>query len=107
MKHWKSILLLALVFVAGTGVGAFGMRLATRRAVQQAIAHPEHAQALVEYRLGRKLNLDESQRQKVREILTVARGKLKDLRHDFQPQMAAVARTSYFSVASRARRFKL
>ncbi len=90
MKHWKSILLLALVFLAGIGVGALAMRVAVRRAVQQAVGHPERVQLLAEHNLARKLRLDEVQRGQLHEIMTGARGQLRDMRHDFQPKILAV-----------------
>lgn len=90
MKHWKSILLLALVFLAGIGVGALAMRVAVRRAVQQAVGHPERVQLLAEHNLARKLRLDEVQRGQLHEIMTGARGQLRDIRHDFQPKILAV-----------------
>ena len=90
MKHWKSILLLGLVFLAGIGVGALGVRVAVRRAVQQAVAHPERVHLLAEHNLARKLRLDEAQRGQLHEIMTAARGQLRELRRDFQPKLSAV-----------------
>lgn len=90
MKHWKSILLLVLVFLAGIGVGALGVRVAVRRAVQQAVAHPERVQLLAERNLARKLRLDEAQRGQLHEIMNSARGQLRDLRRDSQPKLVAV-----------------
>ena len=65
MKQWKSILLLGLVFFAGLAVGVVGARLAVRRAVQQAIIHPEKAQSLVEHNLTRRLRLDPGQQAQI------------------------------------------
>jgi Spy/CpxP family protein refolding chaperone len=92
MKNWKSILLLALVFFAGVFAGVVGTRAVVRRVVQQAIAHPEKMQALLERNLTRKLRLDASQQLQVHDILTEARGQLRGLRQEFQPQAAAVLR---------------
>lgn len=91
MKNWKSFLLLLLVFAAGISVGAVGMREMLRHSVRQAVAHPENAQMIVERKLAWKLRLDEAQRLKMHEILKAARGQMKVLRHDFQPQMQSVA----------------
>ena len=90
MKHWKSILLLVLVFVAGIAVGVVGTRTAVRHFVQRAIAQPERAQNFVERDLSRSLRLDETQRAKLHDILTESRGQLRELRVQFQPQMALV-----------------
>jgi hypothetical protein len=90
MKNWKSILLLALVFFAGLAVGVVGTRIAVRRVVQQAIAHPERMQTFMERNLTRRLQLDNDQQVKLHAILTDTRGQLTDLRKQFQPQAAQV-----------------
>ncbi len=90
MKHWKSILLLVLVFAAGIAVGVVGTRTAARHFLQRAIAQPERAQNFMERDLSRSLRLDETQRAKLHDILTESRGQLRELREHFQPQMALV-----------------
>lgn len=90
MKNWKSILLLALVFLAGIGVGALGVRVAVRHAVQQAMTHPERMQLQVEHNLARKLKLDDKQRNQLHDLMTDARGQLRELRRDFQPKVFTV-----------------
>jgi hypothetical protein len=90
MKNWKSILLLVLVFFAGLAVGVVGTRVVVRRMVQQAFAHPERMQSVMERNLTRRLRLDDDQQVKLHAILTDARGQLTDLRKQFQPQAAAV-----------------
>ncbi len=90
MKNWKSFLLLALVFFAGIAVGVVGTRLVVRRVVQQALAHPERAQSLMERNLTRRLRLDNQQQVKLHEILSGTRGQLRDLRREIQPQAALV-----------------
>jgi Spy/CpxP family protein refolding chaperone len=99
MKNWKSILLLVLVFLAGIGVGALGVRVAVRRAVQLALAHPERGQLQTERSLAKKLWLDETQRQQLHKIMTEARGQLRDLRRDFQPQILAVTQAAEKKIA--------
>jgi len=90
MKNWKSILLLALVFFAGLAVGVVGTRVVFGRVVQQAIAHPERVQSMMERNLTRRLRLDNDQQVKLHDILTDARGQLTTLRKEFQPQAAEV-----------------
>jgi hypothetical protein len=90
MKQWKSVLLLLLVFLAGLAVGALGTRLAVRRTVQQAVAHPEHMQLQIEHSLTRRLRLDNGQQVQVHEILAGARSQLGGLHKEFQPRAAAV-----------------
>jgi hypothetical protein len=90
MKNWKSLLLLLLVFTAGLAVGVAATRLVVRRTVQQALVHPERAQAFVEHNLTRRLRLDHEQQIEVHSILSAARGQLVDLRKQFRPQAALV-----------------
>jgi uncharacterized membrane-anchored protein YhcB (DUF1043 family) len=92
MKKWKPILLLALVFFAGLAVGVVGTRLVVRRVVQQAIAHPEKVQFLLERNLKRRLRLDNQQQVQLHTILTDTREQLTTLRQQFQPQAAQVMR---------------
>ena len=86
MKYWKPIFLLALVFIAGVVTGVFGTRIAVRRAVQQAINHPEKTPSWAERELARRLALDFSQREQLHVVLSETRVKLRDLRREFQPQ---------------------
>lgn len=92
MKRWKSILLLAIVFIAGVAAGSVGTRMAARRAVQQAAAHPERAQFAVERSLSRRLRLDAEQRAQLHAVLTDTRGQLAALHQQLQPQVTAVLR---------------
>ena len=94
MKHWKSIGLLALVFFAGIFVGVVATRAVVRHVVQQAIAHPEKAQLLMERNLTRKLRLDDGQQTKLHQILLDTRNELRGLRQELQPQAAVVLRRS-------------
>ena len=90
MKHWKSILLLALVFLTGIVVGVAGTRAVARRALQQAEAHPERLQRIIEHSLTRRLRLDEGQQAKLHDIMTDARGQMRSLRQEYRPKAAAV-----------------
>lgn len=90
MKNFKLALLLLLVFCAGAAVGVVGTRTAARLRFSKAITEPEHVQNVVERNLAWKLHLDKAQRQKVHEILTDSRGRLRELRQQIQPQSALV-----------------
>jgi DNA-binding NtrC family response regulator len=92
VKNWRSILLLALVFLAGLAVGVVGTRVVLRRVIQQALVHPERVQALVERDLTRKLQLDGDQQARLHEILTDTRGQLQALRQEYRPQAVALYR---------------
>jgi Spy/CpxP family protein refolding chaperone len=86
MKNWKSILLLVLVFCAGLAAGIVGTRIFVRRAVQQAMVHPEKMQILMERNLTRRLQLDNGQQAKLHAVLTDTRQQLNDLHKQYQPQ---------------------
>ena len=90
MKNWKSILLLALVFLAGMAVGVVGTRIAVRHAVQQAVGHPERAQLVMERVLTRRLGLDREQQRQLHAILTETREQMTALRKEYQPRTSAL-----------------
>ena len=90
MKNWKSILLLVLVFFAGIAVGVVGTRTAVRHFVQRAIAQPGRLQGFIERDFARRLRLDETQRVKLHGILSDSRGQLREVRQQYQPQVALV-----------------
>ena len=90
MKNWKSLLALALVFFAGVAVGVVGTRVVVRRVLQQAIAHPERVQAVIERGLTRKLRLDNSQQVKLHAILSDSHAQLDALRGQFKPQLVSI-----------------
>jgi hypothetical protein len=90
MKTFKSLLLLALVFVAGIAVGVIGTRLVVRHMVQVAITQPDEIQSLLERNLARKLRLEPGQQLKLREILTQTHAKMTDLRREYRPQMLLI-----------------
>lgn len=92
MKIWKSILLLLLVFCAGLAAGVVGTRIVVRRVVQQAMVHPERTQFFMEHNLAHRLQLDSDQQVKLHAILTDTRGRLADLRKQFQPQASKIMR---------------
>jgi Spy/CpxP family protein refolding chaperone len=90
MKTFKSLLLLALVFVAGIAVGMIGTRLVVRHMVQTAISNPGEFQSLLERNLSRKLRLEPRQQLKLREILTQTHAQMSDLRREYRPQMLLI-----------------
>ena len=90
MKTLKSLLLVALVFLAGVAVGVVGTRAVVRRVVSQAISHPEIIQARIERNLAFRLRLDDSQRVKLHEIMSDTHGQLKDLRREYRPRVVLV-----------------
>jgi hypothetical protein len=90
MKTFKSLMLVSLVFLAGVAVGVVGTRIVVRRAVGEAIAHPETIPNRIERNLALRLRLDGDQRAKLHEIMSDTHGQLKDLRREFRPRMILV-----------------
>jgi Spy/CpxP family protein refolding chaperone len=90
MKAFKSILLLTLVFLTGLIVGVVGTRVVVRHVMRNAILHPENVQTILERNLTRKLQLDNEQQIKLHEILSDARGQLRDLRRQYRPQLVTI-----------------
>jgi hypothetical protein len=90
MKNFKSILLLALVFIAGAVVGVVATRSVVRHVVREAILHPEKTQAVMERNLSRRLRLDNGEQVKLHQILSDAHGRLKDLRQQYRPQLVEI-----------------
>ena len=90
MKHWKSIALLALVFVTGIVAGVAGTRAMARQAVTQASAHPEWVQMALERNLSRRLHLDADQEAQLHDVMTDARGQVLSLRQEYRPRMQTI-----------------
>ncbi len=90
MKLFKSLLLLALMFVAGLVVGVVGARAVVRHVVREAVLHPDRAQLLMERSFTRQLRLDNGQQVKLHQVLTDAHAELKGLRAQYQPQFFEV-----------------
>lgn len=90
MKNFKSILLLALMFLAGVVIGVVATRSVVRHVMREAILHPEKAQAIMERNFTRRLRLDDGQQVKLHQILSDAHGQLKDLRQQYRPQLVEI-----------------
>ncbi|HXR05656.1 MAG TPA: periplasmic heavy metal sensor [Verrucomicrobiae bacterium] len=90
MKTFKILLLVGLVFLAGVVAGVVGTRIAIRHWVRSAIQRPQMVQTLIERRLNRQLRLDANQQAQVHQILTGARGQLRELRQEYRPQVVLI-----------------
>jgi Spy/CpxP family protein refolding chaperone len=90
MKTFKLLLLVTLVFLAGVTAGVVGTRIAIRHWVNTAIQRPQNVQLFLERNLRWQLGLDARQRVQVHQILTDARGQLRELRQQYRPQVTAV-----------------
>jgi Spy/CpxP family protein refolding chaperone len=90
MKTFRLLLLVGLVFLAGAVAGVVGTRIAVRHWVHSAIQRPQMVQTDIERRLKWRLQLDANQQAQVHQILTDARGQLRELRQEYHPQVAEV-----------------
>lgn len=90
MKKFKSILLLVLVFAAGTVTGVVVTRAVVRHVIHEVILHPDRAQTFLERSLTRRLRLDNEQQARLHQIVLDAHGQLQDLRREYQPQIFEV-----------------
>lgn len=100
MKKLKVWLVLALVFLAGFAGGVVVTRVVTRRVIAAVIAHPGLVRVKIERDLNRNLKLDDRQRERVHQILTGARDRLKTLRQDFQPQFVSIVQDTRTEVSA-------
>lgn len=90
MKTFKLLFLVGLVFLAGVVAGVVGTRIAIRHWMRSAIQRPQMVQTLIERRLEWQLRLDASQQTQVHQILADARGRLKELRQEYRPQVVVI-----------------
>jgi len=90
MKTFKSILLVALVFIAGVVAGVVGTRIVVRHVVGEAISHPETVRPRIERNLALWLRLDADQRAKVHVILSDTHVQLESLRQEYRPKVILV-----------------
>src|ERR1041385_6412549 len=90
MKMLKVWFVLALVFFAGFAGGVVTTRVTVRRVMAKAVSQPDWVQMRIERELFRQLRLNPKQRQEVHVILVDARGQMRTLRREFQPQFTSI-----------------
>lgn len=100
MKTFKLLLLVSLVFLAGVAAGVVGTRFVVRRAVGEAIAHPETVQPRIERNLALRLRLDDDQRAKFHAILSDTHEQLQGLRKEYRPQVILVLSNANNQIAA-------
>jgi Spy/CpxP family protein refolding chaperone len=86
----KSILLIALVFLAGIVVGATAAGAKIKKVVAHVMAHPDAVRAKIERDLTRDLKLRADQRQRVHDITVAGMKELDTLRQEFHPRFTNV-----------------
>jgi len=79
-RRWLTVLLCALIFLAGSVTGAGAMALHTRKRVLEAVRHPEVVPERIVSRLRRPLELDAQQELQIRAILARRQAALLEAR---------------------------
>jgi hypothetical protein len=87
-KKTKSILGVLVVFILGTLCGALGVHIIYKSQIQKYISGDTNIyQKLIVRSLSKKLNLDQTQREKVKQYLGETQAELHHVRKQFRPQM--------------------
>ena len=100
MKTFKSLLLVALVFLAGAVAGVVGTRIVVRHVVDEAISHPETIRPRLERTLAFRLGLDRDQRAQLHAIVSDTHEQLEGLRKEYRPQVVLVLSNANSRVAA-------
>jgi hypothetical protein len=95
MKNVKFVLCILLIFLLGAVSGGLVMHLAYRSHMETFLKGDRKArEEILLNRLSRKLDLDESQREKVRAIVEKTHAEMNKIRKQYRPQMEAVLEKS-------------
>jgi len=87
-RRWFTILLALVIFLAGAVSGAALTVVVAVNRIQFAIRHPETAPARITTAIARRLDLDESQRERVQAIIATRQREIAAIRGKFQPEIA-------------------
>ena len=79
-RRWLTVLLCALIFLAGGVAGAGAMAVHTLRRVKEAVHHPEVIPGRIVARLRRPLDLDQQQELQIQAILARRQASLLEAR---------------------------
>jgi len=85
-----TILYLAVLFLSGVAVGAFGLRLYTLNAVKAGGRTPEEFKRRYIAELRTRLNLTDDQLSKLGPILDETRRQIRELRDKHRPELKAI-----------------
>ncbi len=89
--HWKAILGVILIFILGFTSGVVCSSIFVQRKLAAFMQHPgATAEAAMEKRLVRNLNLDPKQKQQIHDYLLDNLQQRKDLNLQIQPQVRAL-----------------
>ncbi|MCX5659171.1 MAG: hypothetical protein NTW19_05540 [Planctomycetota bacterium] len=86
-RRWLTVLLTAVIFVAGLMVGSAATVAIAVHRIQYAIHHPEEAPDRITRELKRKLRLNDEQAGRVRGILARHQQALQGIRFRVQPEL--------------------
>jgi len=91
MKNWKAIAGVCLVFLLGCIGGCLATTIIIHKRVQHFVdGGPQAVHHAIVRRLTHNLKLDAGQQTKVGALVEEAGGKIKEVRHQFQPQVASI-----------------
>lgn len=79
----------ALIFAAGVVCGSAGTVLGVQHKLRYAVHHPDQASAAVARAIGRRLRLDQDQRNNVHAIVRRTQARIQQLRRGVQPRIEA------------------
>jgi hypothetical protein len=91
-SRWKTILLVLLVFVSGTVIGAAAATIVIVHRVQYAVHHPDEIPARLTARLTRRLSLTTGQSAQVERLIAQRVDHLKVIRQQFEPKFRSELR---------------
>jgi Spy/CpxP family protein refolding chaperone len=95
MKNIKYVLCILLIFVLGAASGGLVMHIVYKSHMETFLSGDRKArEEILLNRLSRRLDLDQSQREKVRAIVEETHVEMNNIRKQYRPQMEAVLEKS-------------
>jgi Spy/CpxP family protein refolding chaperone len=95
MKNIKSVICILLIFLLGAVSGGLVMHMVYKSHMETFLRGDRKArEEILVNRLSRKLDLDQSQREKVRAIVKETHLEMNNIRKQYRPQMEAVLEKS-------------
>ena len=88
-RVWTTVLLAALIFVAGAAVGGGATVLVGLRRLEHALQHPQMMPQRITDRLTRRLDLSPQQAAQVRQIITQRQAAFEEIRREMYPRVTA------------------
>ena len=98
-RHWRVVMLMLLIFIAGGVLGAAGTIIYTVHHLQEIGQHPERAPQRITQRMREKLDLTDAQAEAVQEILERRQHELMAIRREIHPRVKAIMDASRDEIA--------